>query len=971
MLLLAYLALEGRKPRRFMAEFFFGDAKDPADSLSTTLRRLGSASGAVDVDEGYLACNLSCDACELLTMLDAGEYERALDLYRGPFLEGLGTQLSLELEEWVYATREYLAKRVRGALLHLAETALARGEIEQASNHSRRAYALTGSAEPEPHDLTRLYRLFQSVGDPREADVRAEAARFGVDVNVKPKAVPVLEGVSRRHTLPELTTPLVGRDMELIKISDALDDRDCRLLTVHGPGGVGKTRLAVQAAYEHLNDLRFSDGIAFVPLETLTQIEQLPHAIASALALPPLASSDSWLLLAQQLEGKRMLLVLDNVEHLISVAPRLNELLRGCPELTLLVTSRERLNLSAEWLLTLDGLPVPEDKTGLADALAGDAVKLFVQRAKRARLTFDPIEGDLPSLLRICRAVEGFPLGLELSAAWVRVMPLAELATTLEQSLAVLDTTLSDVSRRHRSLLNAFRHSWNLLTPREQVVLRRLTVFRGGFRREAAAVVAGATIPELVSLVDKSLLHVLPDGRFDQHALLSQFTREMLAKHPLEESETLEKHGDYFTELLVRIQAQAHGGAFAELFALLSEEESNLLALFQRAVENERSEELLLLSEPLLWYFPQRGRFRDGIAVFGRAIEQLLITRPETRRALSSLLVSHAWLSRLVGDVELAISYAARAVALARSPGSEVELMRGLDLLSQVLFVTGRYHDSLSPAREGLAYARERDDDPVRLNRFLVSTAYAEGLPGDFGPALEHAGEALNLYETGQIPRSMDLVATLLCSGAIHICREEWQLARDDIRLGIQVSEEIGYTGTIPLLKSQLTHALFELGLAESDEALIAEARDICDEAIPQARASGEQMSLAMLQGMLGRIALLGGRTDEAEYSFREALDPPWRTRNWLTVFWVLPWLIDLYLERGEHMKSAMLVGSLLAHHACPVWGKRRAERLRSTLAHHLGAAQAEAEISRGAGLPADAMMSSLVGFGDGRFQRS
>ncbi|MEX2542164.1 MAG: AAA family ATPase [Trueperaceae bacterium] len=965
LLLLTYLALEGRKPRKFMAELFFAEAKDPADSLSTTVRRLGSSAEAIAVDEGFLACTLPCDANELLTLLDAGEYERALELYKGPFVEGLGTALFGELEEWVYATREYLAKRVRGALLHLAEAALARGEREPAARHCRWAYTLTEASEPEPHDLNRLYRLFQAVGDGRAAEVREDAARFGIDVDAEAKAVPVFEGVSVRHTLPELNTPLVGRDLELVEIAGALAYRNCRLLTVHGAGGVGKTRLAVQAAYEHLGEPAFSEGTAFVPLEALTHPEQLPHAIASALALPPLASSDPWVLLVEQLANRRLLLVLDNAEHLISVAPRLNDLLSGCPELTLLVTSRERLNLTAEWLLTLDGLPVPDDEAGLTDALAGDAVNLFVQRAKRVRLSFAPTAADLPFVLRICRAVDGFPLGVELAAAWVRAMPLADLAATLEESVTVLDTTLRDVSTRHRSLLSAFQHSWNLLTAREQVVLRRLAVFRGGFRREAAAVVAGATIPDLVGLVDKSLLRVLPDGRFDQHALLAQFTREMLSQHPLEESEALEKHGAYFTELLMRTQAQAHGAAFAELFALLAEEESNLLAFFDWAVANERSEELLLLSEPLLWYFPQSGRFHDGIRVFGGAIEQLPVTRPKTERALSSLLVSHAWLSRLVGDVELAMRNAARAVELARAPGSEVELMRGLDLLAQSFFFGGRYHDSLSPALEGLAYARERDDDPVRLNRFLVSTAYAEGFLGELGPALEHAKEALSLYETGRIPRSMDLVATLMCSGAIYICLEEWQRARDDVRLGIQVSEEIGYAGTIPLLKSQLTHALFELGLAEADEALIAEARYVCGEATPQARASGEQMSLAMLQGMLGRFALRDGRLDEADDSFREALHPPWRTRNWLTLFWVLPWLADLYLERGEHTRAGVLVGAITAHNATPVWGKQRAERLHSRLVRQLGAAQAKVEIARGASLPVDLLMTSVVGLGD------
>ena len=235
-----------------------------------------------------------------------------------------------------------------------------------------------------------------------------------------------------------------------------------------------------------------------------------------------------------------MLLVLDNFEHLLS-SPGGNgsgrdlvlEMVRTAPRLKLLVTSRERLNLQAEWLLTLHGLPYPPAETAFGEETF-EAVELFAQGAQRVRPEFS-LSAEWPEVVRICRLLDGMPLGIELAATWVSMMPCAEIVQELSRGLDLLSTTLHDVPARHRSLEAVFDHSWQLLSEAERAVFKRLSVFRGGFDRQAAEQVAGASLSTLAALVNKSLLRVVSPGRYDMLEPLKQYAAAKLAETPAED----------------------------------------------------------------------------------------------------------------------------------------------------------------------------------------------------------------------------------------------------------------------------------------------------------------------------------------------------------------------------------------------------------------------------------------------------
>lgn len=323
-----------------------------------------------------------------------------------------------------------------------------------------------------------------------------------------------------------------------------LQNANCRLISLLGPGGVGKTRLALQMAREYQSS--FSDGVAFIALTALSNGSEIVPAVLSALNLPPVPGHEPEDYLAGQLGVRHMLLVLDNFEHLTGNALLLTRLLRRAPEIKVIVTSRVRLHLQDEWVFELDGLDVPP-----AGLVGGNtyqqpsAVELFVQRARQIQPAFATGSTDQAAIVRICQAVRGLPLAIELAASWVRSLSAREILQEIEQNATLLTTAAQDAAPRHRSLDAVFEHSWRLLSPDERLLFARLSIFRGSFTREAAVEVAHASVPLLAALIDKSLLRYIPPAHYELHELSRQYGLARLQELGDREA-TSERHADYY-----------------------------------------------------------------------------------------------------------------------------------------------------------------------------------------------------------------------------------------------------------------------------------------------------------------------------------------------------------------------------------------------------------------------------------------
>lgn len=420
------------------------------------------------------------------------------------------------------------------------------------------------------------------------------------------------------NILPNQTNPFIGRAAEVSEILRLLHDPDCRLLTLVGVGGTGKTRLALEAvsqfydAQETLLDADCMD-VYYVPLQPLQSPDSIVTAIADAMHFSFYAEQAAKTQLFNFMADKPALLVLDNYEHLLDSATLVSEILAAAPSVKLIVTSRERLHLVEEWALEVGGLDYPHhpQDAHIRDYANFSAVQLFVQHARRARPGFIP-ETEWEAIIRICALVEGMPLALELAASWVRALSCSEIAGEIERGLDILETPARNIPARHRNMRVVIDQSWVMLTEAEAKVFQRLAIFRGGFTRAAAEAVAGASLGILSALVDKSWLHHdMIDRRYSLHELLRQYAGERLETSG-EADEVRRAHAAYFAGFMRQRESDIK---FQRQLAALNEIEAdfdNVRTAWGWAAQHGLADHIIQMAEALNFFCDMKARFVEG-----------------------------------------------------------------------------------------------------------------------------------------------------------------------------------------------------------------------------------------------------------------------------------------------------------------------------------------------------------------------
>ncbi len=718
---------------------------------------------------------------------------------------------------------------------------------------------------------------------------------------------------SAKHNLPTQATPFVGRRQELDDLAALLRDPNTALITILAPGGMGKTRLALEAARTQIG--RYADGVFFVSLAPLSAAGDIITIIAENIGFNFYGENTPAQQLIDFLKERSMLLVLDNFEHLLDGGPLVANMIQAAPNIRVLTTSRERLNLRGEMVYSLRGLDFPIWETP-EDALDYDAVKLFMQSARRVRPDFELQAHDLAVLARICRLTAGMPLGIELAAGWVDVLSLAQIAAEIQQGIDILETELRDVPERQRSVRTTFEHLWSRLSADERAILGRMSVFRGGFTMEAAQAVTGANARHLRGLAHKALIQTESSERFAIHELLRRFAAGKLAETG-EQPAIQTQHAAFFANFMQARRGEIFTYQQFEALARIEADFENVRTAWHVLVDQQAFDELPKFLDSLWFFFDVRTRCQEGVGLFETATHSLQ-SLPEsdvTEVALARLWARLAWFYNDVGLSEKAKSTVEAAIRLLErhnSPEDLVAAYRSLCLVSMFL----------------------KDRESWRR----VAEAGYE-LACQLG---DRSHEALYLLWSG---------------GAASMCNDDQDAVRRPMQQARAICEALGNQWGLLGCYTVEANSAFRLGDYE-------QTKYWSKQRLALAKAFGSAFYIADSALFLGVVALHQGDYSQAWDLLRQSLRTFWDAGYADLALVPVLWFAQLLLHEGR-MEAATEILALVdghrVHHPTFELGPDAVEKLREELRARLDSDRFAAAWTRGQGWEVSALVAKLL----------
>ena len=720
-----------------------------------------------------------------------------------------------------------------------------------------------------------------------------------------------------RVHLPALPTPLIGRQQEMNELNRLLRNPQCRMLTLVGPGGIGKTRLAIETASQVQNV--FADGVYLVSFAPINSTRFVVPLIADSIGFTFQGDTSATSQLLNYLHEKQILLLADNLEHLLSdpaVTDLFTELLGHATKLKLFVTSRESLGLQGEWVFEVQGLPIPEDRE-----IEGTAVELFLQRARRAHVGFDATTEDYPSIVRICRLVKGMPLGIELAASWVRTLTCEEIASEIERGLDFLSISAKGLPSRHRSMRAVFDHSWKLLSEEEQNVLRQLCVFQGGFSREAAQQIAEATLPLLSALMTKSLIQRSGAGRYDLHELIRQYASEQLANQPNIQKEAQARHGQYFMQLLSNEDGALRSSTQRESLAKLTANIDNIRSAQEWALVQGKFSLIESTLRAYLILFDTLGWAQEALDTLGR-VKDVLESKPsltsEEQVALAHVLTSRSLFAYRVAQMELANAMLSRSLEILRSLNEPSVLVEALAYFGIITLTAGKFPGALELFKEGLEVATAIGDQWYAA-LCLTEVVAVSMFVGDVSNTHEQFQSAVEAWrKTGDL-RMTAFGLNFLSLGAIALGK--YDEARAALEESIEINSSVGdrwglgisYRGLGLVAQAQGDHSFAMDSLQKS--------RQIFTE-------FGSRWDVARVLSEIAQSHFTLGNDAEAEQLWRESLMFARESQGILTTMDALAGFASLLAKRGDHKNALQLLTICLNHSSTVAETKVRAKKL-------------------------------------------
>jgi predicted ATPase/DNA-binding SARP family transcriptional activator len=744
--------------------------------------------------------------------------EGAVELYTDHFMAGFSLPDSPAYDEWQFFKTEGLRSQLASVLLRLSSHSSSRQDFETAITYTRRWLTLDPFHEPAHQHLMRLYAdSGQQAAALRQYQVCCQLLNeeLGVAPSEKTQTLyeeirtrPVYRGVGSyavsrpRHNLPAQSTPFIGREDELAAIQVLLSNSDCRLITLVGPGGSGKTRLALEAAT--MQKKRFEHGVFFVSLAPVRSVNTITTTIAEAIGFSFYKGSEPLQQLLNYIRQKIMLLILDNYEHLLEGAPIITEIITGSPNVQVLATSRIKLDLDGEHYFQVGGMSTPDSPLeDITSASQFSAISLFLDCAHRLQPTFTLTEENLSDVVHVCRLVNGMPLGIQLAAHWLEILTPAEIAIEINRNLDFLETSQRDLPPRQRSIRAVFDHSWILLSDQEREVFQQMSVFRGGFTRQAAQTVIGVSLRELIALVNKSLLQRTSSGRYVMHELLRQYAENKLDESPSAGKSVRDRHSSYYAAFVKHCEDELKGPRQQEALLKMDLEINNAETAWEWLVEKVRVEQLEQSVDGLGLYYKKRLRCFDGENLFLQATEKLMAMHSaDILRILAKILAWRGSFNLELINIEFAIQLLRQSLEIL----GEIETSRTDDV---------RHAKAFAFYQLGylMGYWSFREEREIMLERSLE---LYESLEDRWGAAIVLRNMGTD-YENSLQRKRESLRILKELGDQLEIAQTLWDTGKTLWTLGQLVEADNAFQEMLSIMQSTDNHygigqALFGLG---------------------------------------------------------------------------------------------------------------------------------------------------------------
>lgn len=919
--------------------------------LTVTRQTITLNSAAITLDTAQFERQLAAVAAHKHGALHECEpclaaLQQTVSLYQGEFLDGFLLADAIAFSEWQTVRREQFQHQATDALQQLVHAHEARRDYramhhaaahllrlepwrEEAHRWAMCALALAGqrsdalaqyercctvlSAELGVEPTATTTDLYEQI---RRNDISLSDLQPSTPTQEPQTATNIQSTAPARAPLlrfPQEHAKFLGRATELAQLTAYFREEGCRLVTLIGPGGSGKTRLAMEAVSHHLLHLPiFADGIIFVPLASVTDPALLTSTIATAVGLHLQEQRSHQAQLVDFLRDKQLLLLLDNVEQIVDCATTLAELLDACPTLALLVTSRVALNLRWEQRLTVGGLPyAAADATANGTVSDQGAVQLFVQAARQVQPHFDPSGDTLTAILQICELVQGMPLALELAATWVRLTDCAMIAQEIRNNLDFLATPAKDMPARHRSMSAVFAHSWQLIADAERRLLAQLSIFAGGFTLEAMMAVTGGTVVDLANLLDWSLIQRVDGQRYGLHELLRQFAAAKLVEweeldlssiapgsnlltsdstpspgiprgtFPASEEggapspnlrpmltgvrnelglqqETQQRHSDYFLSLVAEQGVLLQSAQPQAALRNLRRELDNIRSAWRWAVAHQRLAAVDGAAAGFADFLFLEGLLQEGEHYFATAAatsEALQVTGQATDNnsvqpaTCSRLLVHQAEFLSHQGKLVEAQQLLSKALSAALQSDDVGCQARAHAALGHLLQIKGEYHDALTQLQQALTLYTELGQVRGQA-QVLNSIGQLHWGQSQYDEALLQHQRALALDR--QLEHQLGIAQHLSSMGLVYYRQGHYEQARECHEQALAVAKALDNPHN---MAKHLNH----IGVTYQDQSRFAEATACFEEALALDRTLGNRLGIAARQTNLGLVYMRTG----------------------------------------------------------------------------------------------------------------